>query len=109
MKTFTALTLLLCFFLGNAQTKITSSTEIYDFLRDSNVDVNFSDVENLKNVGSFQSKNSMLTYNYFKQTYQGIPIFNSHISVAMKNNQIVSVQSNLINGIKQLQAKVLLE
>jgi extracellular elastinolytic metalloproteinase len=88
-----------------AQQKIANSNEIYDYLRDSKRQVNLADLENLKNLGSFSSKNSEITYNYFKQTYNGIPIFNSHISVAMKNNQIVSVQSNFIEGIQQLQLK----
>lgn len=105
MKTFSTLILLFGISLGYSQTKIASSTEIYDYLRDTNRKVNFSDMEDLKNVGAFKSLNSEITYNYFKQTYNGIPIFNSHISVAMKNKQIVSVQSNFVERIQQLPSK----
>ncbi len=90
---------------GFAQNKIANPSEIYDFMRNSGREINFTDIENLKNVGAFQSTNSGVAYNYFKQTYSGTPIYNSHITVALKNGQIQSVQSNFIEGINQMPHK----
>lgn len=100
---------LLIFMLGTtlcfAQLKIAEPSEIYDFMRNSGREVNLSDFGNLKNTDAFKSENSDITYNYFKQTYNGIPVYNSHISVALKNGEIKSVQGKFIDGLNQMTHK----
>lgn len=88
-----------------AQLKIVEPSEIYDFMRNSDREVNLSDFGNLKNTDAFQSENSDITYNYFKQTYNGIPVYNSHISVALKNGAVKSVQGEIIAGLHQIPHK----
>ena len=90
---------------GFAQYKIADPSEIYDFMKNSGREINFSDIENLKNTGAFQSENSDITYNYFKQTYDGVPIYNSHISVALKNGEVKSVKAKFIDGLNQMPHK----
>ncbi|MFA5618815.1 MAG: M36 family metallopeptidase [Weeksellaceae bacterium] len=100
---------LLIFMLGTnfcfAQQKVVEPSEIYDFMRNSGREVNLSDLESLEKTDAFQSENSDISYNYFKQTYNCIPIYNSHISVVIKNGEVKSVQGNIIDGLNQVSHK----
>jgi len=90
---------------GFAQHTIVEPSEIYNFMKNSGREINFSDIENLKSTDAFQSQNSDITYNYFKQTYNGIPIYNSHISVALKNGKVESVKGKFVGGLNQMPHK----
>lgn len=85
-----------------------NSKEIYQFLTKKGVVTNFSDVENLMVTNAYQSVNSDISHVYYKQTFNGIPIFNSSISVALKNGEMKTVSSNLITNLnsKKVNSKV---
>ncbi|WP_304342820.1 M36 family metallopeptidase [Chryseobacterium koreense] len=82
-----------------------TASEIYNFLQKSDKRIKFSDVENLKVTDSHKSINSEITHLYYKQTLNGIPIFNSSVSVAVKDGQIRSVASSLIGDLNHKKAK----
>jgi len=90
------------------KTEAVKPTEIYDFLQKSNQGVKLSDIENLKATGIHQSVNSEITHIYYKQAFNGIPIFNSSVSVALKNGEIKSVASSIITNLnhKTVKSKV---
>lgn len=76
-----------------------TSTEVYDFIQKSDTKIKFSDVENLKVTNAYKSVNSDITYVYYKQQLNGIPIFNSSVSVALKNGIIKSTNFSLISDL----------
>lgn len=76
-----------------------TSTEVYDFIQKSDTKIKFSDVENLKVTNAYKSVNSDITYVYYKQQLNGIPIFNSSVSIALKNGIIKSANFSLISDL----------
>ncbi|WP_447951026.1 M36 family metallopeptidase [Chryseobacterium koreense] len=85
--------------------KTATASEIYNFLQKSDKKIKFSDVENLKVTDAHKSVNSEITHIYYRQTLNGIPIFNSSVSVALKNGELKSVASTLIRDLNQIKSK----
>lgn len=93
-----------CFNLGTAQMGLTESTYnvvVKDYLNKIRQNYNLSenDLSDLYLNSETKSKSSNVTNLYVNQRYQGIKIFNSVSSIAIKNNNVIYFANNFHNNL----------